>query len=134
MLPLTIAFVDLDRFKETNDNLGHSVGDRVLVATAQTMVTHIRHTDAVGRIGGDEFALVLPNTHQQAARVLLDKLSKMLATKMKENEWPVTFSIGAVTFRPPPKSLEEMIECADRTMYQIKRSGRNGIKYEEVAA
>ena len=82
MLPMTVAYVDLDRFKEINDNLGHAVGNRVLVAAAQTMVTHIRHTDAIGRIGGDEFALILPNTHQQAARVLLDKLWQMLAAKM----------------------------------------------------
>jgi diguanylate cyclase (GGDEF)-like protein len=133
-LPLTIAYVDVDHFKEINDKLGHVVGDKVLVTAAQTMLTHIRQTDAVARIGGDEFALVLPNTRQESAKILLDKLSVMLMAKMKEKRWQVTFSIGAVTFRPPPQSLEQMIEHADRTMYIIKTTGRNGIMYEDVAA
>ena len=132
-LPLTIAYVDVDHFKEINDKLGHVVGDKVLVTAAQTMLTHIRQTDAVARIGGDEFALVLPNTRQESAKILLDKLSVMLMAKMKEKRWPVTFSIGAVTFRPPPESLEQMIEHADRTIYIIS-TGRNGIMYEDVAA
>jgi diguanylate cyclase (GGDEF)-like protein len=133
-LPLTIAYVDVDHFKEINDRLGHAAGDNVLVLAAQTMQTHIRHTDAVARIGGDEFALLLPNTRQESAKILLDKLSQLLMANMKEKGWSVTFSIGAVTFRRPPESLVEMIEHADRTMYMTKTSGRNGIMYKDVAA
>jgi diguanylate cyclase (GGDEF)-like protein len=132
--PITLAYVDLDCFKEINDAMGHDVGDKLLSKVARTMKKSIRQTDAVARMGGDEFALILPNTNKDAAAKVLGKVVQMLNRSMQQNHWPVTFSMGAVTFVTPPESLQEMIKRADEVMYSIKASGKNRLKQEEVAA
>jgi diguanylate cyclase (GGDEF)-like protein len=101
---------------------------------AQSMQKSIRQTDMVARMGGDEFALIFPNTHKDAANRLLTKLLNVLTDNMKRNHWPVTFSIGAVTFRRPPESVYEMIHRADEIMYSVKESGKNRLRQEELAA
>jgi diguanylate cyclase (GGDEF)-like protein len=133
-LPITLAYLDLDCFKEINDRNGHSTGDEVLVSVAQSLQKSIRQTDMVARMGGDEFALILPNTHKDAAHNLLDKALNVLRRNMKEAGWPVTFSIGAVTFLNPPESVDEIIERADEIMYSIKETGKNRLHQEEIAA
>jgi diguanylate cyclase (GGDEF)-like protein len=131
--PITLAYVDLDGFKEINDAMGHAVGDQLLLSVARTMQKNIRQTDAVARMGGDEFALLLPNTNTDAASQVLKKLVNELNRKMQENHWPVTFSIGAVTFLGPPESLQEMIKRADEAMYSAKAHGKNRLEQKEVA-
>jgi diguanylate cyclase (GGDEF)-like protein len=133
-LPTTLAYVDLDCFKEVNDRWGHATGDRVLITVAQSMQNGIRQTDMVARMGGDEFALIFPNTHKDAANKLLAKLLNVLTKNMQRNHWPVTFSIGAVTFRTAPKSVHEMIQRADEIMYSVKESGKNRLRQEDLAA
>ena len=133
-LATTLAYVDLDSFKEVNDRNGHAIGDRVLITVAQSMQTSIRHTDMVARMGGDEFALILPNTNKDAACQILDKLLKLLTGSMRQNHWPVTFSVGAVTFTAPPESVHQMIKRADEIMYSVKQSGKNRFQHEEQAA
>jgi predicted signal transduction protein with EAL and GGDEF domain len=78
----------------------------------------------VARMGGDEFAVIFPNTHKGAANKLLAKLLNVLTKNMLRNHWPITFSIGAVTFRTPPESVHEMIQRADEIMYSLKESGK----------
>jgi diguanylate cyclase (GGDEF)-like protein len=134
MVPITLAYVDLDCFKEINDRNGHATGDRVLITVAQSMQKSIRQTDMVARMGGDEFALIFPNTHKDAASQLLTKLLRVLTDNMQRNHWPVTFSIGAVTFRRPPESVQEMVHRADEIMYSVKESGKNRLRQEEIAA
>jgi diguanylate cyclase (GGDEF)-like protein len=133
-LPLTLAYIDLDCFKEINDRNGHSTGDKVLVSVAQSLQKSIRQTDMVARMGGDEFALILPNTHKDAAHKILGKVLNVLRRSMKEAGWPVTFSIGAVTFLNPPESVHEIIERADEIMYSVKETGKNRLHQEEIAA
>ena len=117
---------NLDGFKEINDRFGHGAGDAVLVTVAQTMQLGIRQTDMAARMGGDEFALILPDTDRDAATTVLKKLLKMLEGNMRQSGWSVTFSIGAVTFITPPGSLQEMIKRADDVMFSVKNSGKTG--------
>jgi diguanylate cyclase (GGDEF)-like protein len=133
-LPTTLAYVDLDSFKEVNDRSGHAAGDRVLVTVARHMRKSVRQTDLVARMGGDEFALILPNTGKDAALAVLDKLLKTLSRSMHQNYWPVTFSVGLVTFVNPPESVDWMIRRADEAMYSVKQAGKNHLRQEEIAA
>ena len=132
--PMTLAYVDLDSFKEVNDRHGHATGDKVLVTVAQIMRKGIRDTDFVARLGGDEFALVLPNTSRHAAQKVLEELLAVLSQSMGQYRWPVTFSVGGVTFLAPPENIDEMIKRADEVMYSVKQSGKNHLRQEEVAA
>jgi len=130
--PITLAYLDLDGFKEINDTLGHETGDKVLVSVARTMQMSVRQTDMVGRMGGDEFALILPDTSKAAANTVLQKVSRMLERGMQQNGWRITFSIGAVTFLAPPVSVQEMIAGAgaDQVMFAVKNSGKNRLQHE----
>jgi diguanylate cyclase (GGDEF)-like protein len=132
--PMTLAYVDLDSFKEINDRQGHATGDRALVTAAQTMRKSVRNTDLMARLGGDEFALVLPNTSRDAAEKVLNKLLTTLNQSMRQHRWPVTFSIGAVTFLSPPESTDAMIRRADEIMYSVKQAGKNHLRHQEIAA
>jgi diguanylate cyclase (GGDEF)-like protein len=132
-VPTTLAYVDLDSFKWVNDKNGHATGDRVLVTVARDMRKSVRQTDLVARMGGDEFALILPNTGKDAALAVLNKVLSVLSRSMRQNRWPVTFSVGAVTFLNPPKSVDEMVHRADGIMYSVKQAGKNHLRQEEIA-
>jgi diguanylate cyclase (GGDEF)-like protein len=132
--PLTLAYIDLDRFKEVNDRFGHGAGDKLLGVVARLMRDSVRRADAVARLGGDEFAVLLPDTNTASATAALEKLRSALNAAMEQHHWPVTVSIGVVTFQPPPESVQEMINAADRAMYTAKKSGRDRLRVEPPAA
>jgi len=123
----SLAYLDLDNFKSVNDRQGHTVGDCLLRAVAATMATEIRSTDLVARIGGDEFAILLPQISPEAAVNVLSRIRTKLGAVMSSAQWPVTVSIGVITFDAPPDSVNEMIRLADSLMYQAKTSGKNRI-------
>ncbi len=133
--PLTVAMADLDLFKRVNDQHGHLAGDALLQRVAQTLKTNLRTTDAVGRYGGEEFLMVLPETTLSGACLVADKLRQ----KVAEIRLPVsptetlriTVSIGLASFSPEQDAVapssRELIEAADRQLLLAKRSGRNRV-------
>jgi diguanylate cyclase (GGDEF)-like protein len=130
--PFTVAYIDLDNFKEVNDRLGHNEGDEVLRVVSQTIRQYIRKTDIFARLGGDEFAILLPETgNDKSVYKLIEILQEKLLSIMEEKSWPVTFSIGAITFLTPPESIDKMIELPDHLMNLAKKSGKNMICFDE---
>lgn len=125
----TLAYVDLDNFKAVNDLEGHDVGDEVLRRIADALRSSTRQTDVLGRLGGDEFAAVLPEITGGASSSVLKNLRKQLIRAMAKGGWPVTFSIGAVTFETPIATSREALRVADDAMYHVKRSGKDGIHH-----
>jgi diguanylate cyclase (GGDEF)-like protein len=132
--PVTLAYVDLDDFKRINDLHGHSAGDMVLKTVAKTLMDITRRTDTVARVGGDEFALLLPNTDLDGAQNVISKLEHHLREKMRSGSSPVTCSIGAVTFSKPPVSVDEALRAADGLMYKVKREGKNAVAFHILDA
>jgi diguanylate cyclase (GGDEF)-like protein len=128
--PLTLAYVDIDDFKKINDQFGHVVGDRLLCLVADTASNTLRTIDLISRIGGDEFAILLPRTGYESAEIVLHRVQKVLLASMKQQGLAVTFSIGAVTFSDPPHSVNEIIEKADNLMYIAKKKGKNLLQHE----
>ncbi len=128
----TIAYVDLDNFKQVNDEMGHPVGDEVLRVVVSTMLGDTRVSDVVARIGGDEFVLFLPDTDTDGASMGLAKLQSSIHERMGNRGWPVTASIGAVTYLSPPENVSEIIQRADRRLYEAKEAGKNRIVHETV--
>ncbi|MEA5115357.1 MAG: GGDEF domain-containing protein [Geobacteraceae bacterium] len=129
---LTIAYLDLDDFKLINDEFGHKAGDELLCLVARTIKGNLRKNDIVARIGGDEFAVLLPETTSEQAKTAIDKVLEKLSHAMLIHRTSVTFSIGVATFLRPPSSVDEMIGIADSIMYSSKTEGKNHTKYAVI--
>ncbi len=127
--PMTLAYVGIDAFKAINSRMGHTVGDTLLRKVARTMMRYLRATDRVARLGGDEYVVLLPETDQDAAKVVIPKIRDRLADVMADNGWQVTFSVGVVTFFSAPKTPREMIRASERLMWAVKKAGKNKIRY-----
>jgi diguanylate cyclase (GGDEF)-like protein len=132
MYPVSFAYIDLDNFKQVNDEQGHSVGDEQLKLIAQTIANVIRKTDLFARLGGDEFGLFLPNVDSKSAKIVLGKINNAVMRELNDKQSPVTLSVGVVTFKTPPMNADEMIHKADALMYQAKLTGKNQAVYFEV--
>ncbi|WP_243371881.1 GGDEF domain-containing protein [Geotalea sp. SG265] len=126
----SIAYLDLDNFKGINDTRGHHVGDDLLCSVAATITENLRCADTVARIGGDEFVVVLPETGAEEARLVMAKLQGKLMERMEAKKWPVSFSVGMVTYYSAPLSVDEMLKRADGLMYEVKSQGKNGFRHE----
>ncbi|MBI3716501.1 MAG: diguanylate cyclase [Betaproteobacteria bacterium] len=127
--PFSLAVYDIDRFKEVNDRHSHAVGDKVLATLAQVVGTALRESDRHVRFGGEEFAILLPETPLEAARVTLEKLRLRVA----EHDWQaiapgiaVTVSTG-VAEAQAGETMEELFDRADALLYRAKRTGRNRV-------
>ena len=130
--PLTVVVMDVDSFKEVNDKQGHQAGDILLKIIAQTIQSAIRKTDMIARMGGDEFALLFPDTDQEGAFHVLEKVKNVIAEKMRGMNYQVTFSFGAATFSAPQASTDELLSKADQLMYSAKLRGKNQIVYQTI--
>ena len=129
--PISLGFIDLDNFKTINDTKGHSEGNRVLKAVAESMMKSVRSTDFVARMGGDEFAILLPNTDTEKAKVVFSHLRNQLDADVQcDWENSLGYSIGVVTIFNRLISTDEALKLADTLMYQVKKGGKNRVRFE----
>jgi diguanylate cyclase (GGDEF)-like protein len=131
--PFTVAYLDIDDFKELNDRFGHSAGDAALRALTDTLRGGVREIDSVARLGGDEFVLLMPETDDAAARSVVTRVRECLTRVAAENGWPISFSVGVVTWTTPPRTVDMMIKQADDTMYEVKNTGKNRIAHLKIS-
>lgn len=125
--PLTLAVCDVDHFKKINDKFGHQAGDKVLKLFAKLLSTRLREVDFVGRYGGEEFVILLPETSSDQALVVLDKLRKHVGStpfRFRDEPVQITASFGIATFREEDQ-VETVFARADKALYEAKNKGRN---------
>jgi diguanylate cyclase (GGDEF)-like protein/PAS domain S-box-containing protein len=130
-----LLLLDLDDLKRVNDTYGHHWGDEVLRETARILRWRLRSTDVVGRIGGDEFAILLPEADELRGRELADELLEIFRRRMTEPEGPargITISIGGVTLENLRGSESEPMVAADFALYRAKRDGKNRLAFYEA--
>jgi diguanylate cyclase (GGDEF)-like protein len=127
--PFTIAYLDLDDFKLVNDQQGHEAGDNLLRCITGAIGSTVRSSDLVARVGGDEFAILLPETNEEQARSVMEKINASLHETLKKLGLTITYSTGVVTYVRPPATVDDMLKKADHMMYAAKREGKNGIRY-----
>jgi len=128
--PFTIAYIDIDNFKSINDSKGHCAGDAILCKLARIITTSFRESDYIGRIGGDEFVCLLPETKQPDAKVVFDKLQRNLSRAFCNEDTVVTFSIGVVTFESAPPSTQTALALVDKVMYRVKKLNKNDAAFQ----
>ncbi len=140
--PLSILMADIDHFKEVNDQYGHLTGDRLLARTATALKAGIRNTDSIGRYGGEEFLIVLPETDLRGAREVAEKLRRRVAEARLSapggKHRPLTVSLGVaslwMTLGDTEPHLDQLIEMADRALYQAKNLGRDRVEIQTQQA
>ena len=128
--PLSVFIFDLDDFKKINDTYGHAAGDKVLRKVSAAVQRNIRQTDCLGRVGGEEFAVQLPYTSGESARMLAERIrARVEALTFPEisDDLRVTCSIGLAAFRPGLSS-DRLLELADDALYEAKQAGKNCVR------
>ena len=129
--PLSIILMDIDHFKQINDTFGHAIGDRVLISLATTMIENTRSVDIVGRYGGDEFVILLPETDLFTANAVSERLlqyASELSLPTEKGLVSLTISIGLSKAVADTQDLTSLIESADTALYFAKQRGRNRIE------
>jgi diguanylate cyclase (GGDEF)-like protein len=121
---LSVCYLDVDRFKEVNDTLGHAIGDRVLKALARSARKVLRDGDLVGRIGGDEFAVVLPDAGPGQVRVVADRLAVAFASEVDHDDTlpAISVSVGSASFPRDGRNWEELLHVADARLLRAKQA------------
>ena len=130
--PLSIIVADIDYFKKINDTFGHGEGDKTLQAVAKTMIQNLRSNDFPARIGGEEFAIILPETDLESAKPIAERIRTMLEKTVKVGENPVTCSFGIGSLRKDENSIETLLSRADTALYAAKSNGRNRVEVEAI--
>ncbi len=126
--PLSLLMLDIDWFKKVNDTYGHEVGDLALQHVAEVLKSSLREIDILARIGGEEFAVLLPNTGQEDAAVLAERVRRLIQDTPCETSGEaitITISLGAAVCEDGMKDIDDLLRRADAALYEAKRSGRN---------
>ena len=133
---LSVILADLDAFKSVNDSYGHVVGDQVLIEVASRMRQCLRSYDSIGRYGGEEFLMVLPNSEASQAVRLAERIRTTVsqeAIHFSQQAITITVSQGVSTWTEAcPLSIERLVHAADDALYLVKNNGRNGVEYAHI--
>lgn len=134
---LHVLMIDIDHFKRVNDLAGHQVGDRVLALVAKSIKKHIRSIDVVGRLGGEEFAVVIPESNARGVLKVASRICRHIE-QLEIPDWtelhgPVTVSIGYAGINDKA-DFEDLLKAADKALYHAKRNGRNQVIREDESA
>lgn len=132
--PVTMVSLDCDHFKKVNDTWGHGAGDEVLVVLVKTFQSKIRPGDFLARLGGDEFTLFFPGTTADQVRSHIESMKQEFEKEMVRRGWPVTLSMGGISFTQTPPSLDAAKKACDQVLYQVKETGRNRLLLREEAS
>jgi diguanylate cyclase (GGDEF)-like protein len=128
--PTAVILLDVDHFKQINDTHGHAAGDEVLRRFAEAVVSTLRTADFIGRIGGEEFAALLPETSRPEAQTVAERVRERVAA-LRVGDGPLAFAVavsaGLTVLEPTDERLEDVLERADRALYQAKQTGRNRV-------
>jgi diguanylate cyclase (GGDEF)-like protein len=131
--PLSLVMIDIDHFKKFNDTYGHQKGDEVLAVVSGILQTTSRNTDILCRYGGEEIALILPETAPEDAMIMADMCCQRIHDNViKETGMMVTISLGVAGKSLDCSSPEDIIAAADRALYRAKENGRNRIEWEKT--
>jgi diguanylate cyclase (GGDEF)-like protein len=134
--PLSLIMLDIDYFKKLNDTYGHALGDKALQAFANTLQNHLRPADLLGRLGGEEFAVLLPNTAETEALAIAQTLRQQISQiELEHNQQFIQFtvSLGVVESNRESANIDALLAQADKALYVSKDKGRNQVTaYSEI--
>ena len=128
--PLSVIMIDSDNLKEVNDSLGHKAGDDLLILLVKNIQNQLRDTDIFARFGGDEFIALLPETSEQSAIEVAERICKSIANTplgVGSKSIKITVSIGVTSIPNGGQSLDSLVDSADKAMYQAKKQGRDRV-------
>ncbi len=135
--PLAILFFDIDHFKRVNDTYGHLIGDQVLAAVAKKATATLRERDTIGRYGGEEFLVILPNTTKADALLIAERLRQQIAAMPFAihdiHNLVITISIGIAAINGTAKNRPDLLSEADQALYQAKALGRDRVHLAAIA-
>jgi diguanylate cyclase (GGDEF)-like protein len=134
--PMALAYIDLDDFRMVNDGEGFAAGDALLMTVAGAITAALRTSDVVARVAGDEFAVLLPETSGEGARVAMEKMQSQLLETMQGMGSDMTFSIGIVAYEDGPASVDSLLRQSDEVMATVKQDGKGIVRvceYEHPA-
>lgn len=127
---ITLAYIDLDDFKKINDEHGHNAGDQALKSFAQLLIQAARANDIIARIGGEEFAIILPETDIEDAHMILERIRKTVSSKeliIDGEKLSISMSTGLAHYQGDALKIDRLVSQADKAMYQAKSEGKNCI-------
>jgi diguanylate cyclase (GGDEF)-like protein len=130
--PFSIIYIDIDDFKDINETVGHGAGNELLREIARTIKAMIRRTDTVARLGGDDFALLMPETGESAVKAVVARIQAKAADIKAPHAKKVTFSFGVITAAGHGGAFDEMVRMAHTLMREAKGHGKNTAKYSLV--
>ena len=126
--PFTLITLDLDHLKQINDTYGHSAGDKAIALIGSILLKSARETDIPARFGGEEFALVMPDTDTEGGIDAAERIRAMIASKKIEGVGNITASIGVATYLKHANTIEDLVKLVDQAMYSAKENGRNRVE------